>query len=69
MRFVLFALLALGSCADATRTAPGPEQPDVLPYRLDAPDAVIALSGELTETSALTVLPPDLAEAKPFPKP
>ena len=39
MRFVLFALLALGSCADATRTAPGPEQPDVLPYRLDAPDA------------------------------
>ena len=57
MRFVLLALLALGSCADATRTAPGPEQPDVLPYRLDAPDAVIALSGELTETSALTVLP------------
>lgn len=57
MRALLLTLLALGACADATRSVP-PSGPEVdLPYRLDAPDAIIELPSELQEISGLTVLP------------
>lgn len=51
----LLSLLALGSCADASRTSPRAGL--VLPYRLGVPDAVVALPAELREISGLTVLP------------
>ncbi len=40
---------------DAVRAARG--APEAVPYRLDAPDAVVALPDELREISGLTVLP------------
>lgn len=55
---LLLPLLALWACAEPPESPPDPE--DVLaavPYRLDAPDAVVALPAELQEVSGLTVLP------------
>ncbi|WP_420455343.1 SdiA-regulated domain-containing protein [Rubrivirga sp.] len=57
MRPVLLALLALSACADATRSTPPAGPSAAIPYRLDAPDAVVALPAELREISGLTVLP------------
>ncbi|PAP76285.1 SdiA-regulated domain-containing protein [Rubrivirga marina] len=57
MRPLLLALLALGACADGSRSAPPPGPDDGVPYRLDAPDAVLELPAELQEISGLTVLP------------
>jgi uncharacterized protein YjiK len=57
MRLVLFTLLALGACADGSRSAPPPGPDADVPYRLDAPDAVVDLPAELQEISGLTVLP------------
>ena len=57
MRLVLLVLLVLGACADAPRSAPPLGPDDGVPYRLDAPDAVVDLPPELQEISGLTVLP------------
>lgn len=57
MRALLLTLLTLGACADGSRSAPPPGPDDGVPYRLDAPDAVVELPAELQEISGLTVLP------------
>ena len=56
---LLIAALAATACADNTPAAPGaPERVNAeVPYRLDAPDAVIQLAGSLREISGLTILP------------
>ncbi len=56
MRLALLALLTLAACGDATRSAAPAGTSDAIPYRLDAPEAVVALPAELREISGLTVL-------------
>jgi uncharacterized protein YjiK len=56
----LLLAAALGACdrpAPAAASAVDPEDVDVVPYRLDAPDDRFALPGDLREISGLTVLP------------
>ena len=59
MRPLLLAAVLVSACAD--RPAPpaggGGATSAAVPYRLDAPDAVVALPGELQEVSGLTLLP------------
>ena len=62
IRFLLVLLVAGVACAD--RPAPPPAdapadatEPLPVPYRLDAPDAVVPLPAELQEISGLTLLP------------
>ena len=68
MRPLLLAAVLVAACAD--RPAPPPADgaggaaptdgggaAAVVPYRLDAPDAVVSLPGELQEISGLTLLP------------
>ncbi len=57
MRTLLLTLLALAACTDGPRRSVDPEDRRLLPYRLDAPDALLELPAELQEISALTVLP------------
>ena len=59
---LLLALLLAGLAACTDAGPPAPPAPAsgaeiALPYRLDAPDAVIELASELREISGLTVLP------------
>ena len=59
-RLLLVPLAVVLACAD--RPAPPPADAPVaaevpVPYRLDAPDAVVPLPGELQEISGLTLLP------------
>ena len=56
MRIALLTLLVLGACSDASRSTTE-AAPAAVPYRLDAPDAVVELPAELQEASGLTVLP------------
>ena len=64
MRPLLLAAVLVAACAD--RPAPPDAPPDAaggagpsaaVPYRLDAPDAVVPLPAELREISGLTLLP------------
>ena len=59
LTLLLPALVALAACTDAPRPSVDPEDvlAGALPYRLDAPDAVVTLPAELREVSGLTVLP------------
>ena len=64
MRVFLLALLLgapVASCADDAPSdavaEAAPDRPFPVPYRLDAPDAVFSLDGDLQEISGLTMLP------------
>lgn len=57
MRLVLLTLLAVASCVDARHATRPAASSDLLPYTLDAPDAVLPLPAALVEASALTMLP------------
>ena len=60
---LLAAVLVVAACADrpapppATAGEGGAEPTAAVPYRLDAPDAVVSLPAELREVSGLTLLP------------
>lgn len=63
MRLLLLALAlsAISACTDPgsvpTPATPTGDAEDAVPYRLDAPDAIIRLAPELKEISGLTMLP------------
>ena len=57
MRRILLAAVLLAACADRPAPTVTTVDPEVVPYRLAEPDAVLALPAELQEVSGLTLLP------------